>query len=84
MPEPHVSVRVDRRIWDAVASAVRPSFANNYLGRAIQAGQSITPNTVIAYEALTRNPDAFDALRKLGVGIIKPLHFGHPDRPDTI
>lgn len=83
MPEPKLPLTVDRSLWDAVAEAVRPTFADSYLSGASQFFDRLLPHTVTAYERLKAEPWAMKAIADAGLKLSKPLPFGHPDRPDT-
>lgn len=80
MVEPHLPLTVSRELWEKVADAVSPQFADSYLSGATQFGTRVTPHTVIAFERLTANARAMRCFE--GLHLLKPLPFGHPDRPD--
>lgn len=80
MAEPELPLTVSRELWDAVAEAVSPAFADSYLSGATQFGTRVTPHTVIAFERLMANVKAAKCFE--GLHLLKPLPFGHPDRPD--
>lgn len=83
MANPKLPLTVPRALWDAIANDVRPEFADSYLSKAIVAGRTITPHTTIAYDRLRQHTWASKIIADLGFTLIKPLRFGHPDRPDT-
>ncbi len=74
---------LDPRVWEAVAGVAGVPFADSYLCKAKQAGKTVTPHTLIAHERLSMRPEVRQALRDLGVTLHKPLHFGHPGRPES-
>lgn len=80
MLEPKLPLTVSRQLWDAVADAVNPNFADSYLSGATQFGTRVTPHTVIAFERIMANEQARRCFADLQ--LLKPLPFGHPDRPD--
>ncbi len=81
--EPQLPLTVQLETWEAIAEAVRPTYADSYLSGASQLGTRLTPHTLIAYERLHKEPAAMAALRELKIILIKPLHFAHPDRPNA-
>ena len=84
MAEPQLALTVPRKVWDAMANDVRPTFADSYLSGARVVGERITPHTMTAYLALTANKWAMKSLVDVGLQLIKPLRYGHPDRPDFV
>lgn len=67
-------------VWEAVALAVRPPFADSYLARAAVNEKVIRPHTLIAYDRLHAEPYAISAIEREGYTLAKPLYFGHPSR----
>ena len=84
MDEPALPLTVDIELWEAVADAVRPTFADSYLSGAIQIGRNVTPHTAIAYDRLTANEKAAQAMDGLNIKLVRPLPFGHPQRMDGV
>lgn len=82
MLEPKLPLTVARQLWDAVAEAVNPNFADSYLSGATQFGTRVTPHTVIAFERIMASGAARKCFADLGLTLLKPLPFGHRDRPD--
>ena len=83
MAEPKLPIgNVPLALWHAVATAVRPTFADSYLAHGYMNGASLTPYTLIGYKRLKANRDAMRALGS--IRLVQPLPFGHPDRPDTM
>ncbi len=67
-------------LWQAVAEAVRPTFADSYLARAVVIGRDLWPKTVIAYERLAHDAGASRAIKNLGYVLKKP-EINPPWRP---
>ncbi len=82
MFKPELPLTVPQETWDAIADAVRPTFADSYLSKAIQTGTRLTPHTTIAYDRLRKEPAAMAALHDLKIILIRPLPFAHLDRPN--
>lgn len=59
-------------LWQAVADAVRPTFADSYLARAVVVGRELWPKTTIAYLRLSRDPGAARAIKNLGYVLRRP------------
>lgn len=83
MADPKLPLTVTRTLWDAIAKAVRPEFADSYLSGAKQFPDRLVPHTVTAYERLKTDKWAMKTIAEEGLRLIEPLPFGHRDRPDT-
>lgn len=83
MAEPRLPLTVDYALWKSVAAAVRPEYADSYLSRAVQVGNTLLPYTTIAYDRLKRERAVMEILDDLGLKLTKPLHVGHRDRADS-
>ncbi len=83
MGKPELPLTVPREIWDAVAVAVRPTYADSYLSGAHVEGQNLVPHTVTAYLRLKENAAVIGVIGSFGLKLWRPLPFGHPDRPDS-
>lgn len=83
MPEPRLPLTVPMRLWQAVAEATYPAFADSYLSGADHIGQRITAHTTIAYDRMVRNHKVMAAFQVEDFALVKPLPFGHHDRPDS-
>lgn len=70
-------------LFDAMTKATSRDFAQSYLFGAEIVGRRLTPRTRIAWERLSRNPDAVDVLESLDLSLAKPELFGSP-RGSTI
>lgn len=63
-------------LWEAVAKAVRPSFADSYLARAVVVDNELWPKTTIAYDRLRQEGAAMRAIAKLGYVLKRPARNG--------
>ncbi len=81
-PEPALPLTVPRSLWDAVAEAVRPTYADSYLSGAEVKGETLWPHTTIAYDRLMKEPFAVKAITDLGLRLVRPLPFADPRRPN--
>ena len=59
-------------VWTAVAEAVRPTFADSYLARAICEEGWVIPKTRIAYDRLRDEPAAVEAIEACGFRLKEP------------
>jgi len=66
-----------------MAQSEGAAFADSYLSGAIQDGLKLTPHTTIAHDRIAKSPWARKVLEERGMVLIRPLPFGHPDRPDS-
>ena len=72
-PQPRLMLTVPEATWQAMASMVRPTFADSYLSGAIQNGATLTPRGKVAYDRLRENPYAVECLRSLNLTLGKPI-----------
>jgi hypothetical protein len=74
---------VSEGLWNDMADTVNIEFADSYLSGAKQGLKHLTTHTVTGYERMKANRWAMKVLSEHGLALLKPLPFGHPDRPDT-
>ncbi len=82
MNGPQLPLTVSESLWNAMAKDIRPEFADSYLSGAKQTASTLTPHTVTAYRRLAEHTWAKKIIPAHGLTLLKPLPFGHPDRPD--
>lgn len=71
-------ITVPQELYDAVAETVDEPYADSYLWGALLHDGKLTPRTVTAWERLKLNRAVMDAMRRLGVEMLKPKPFGSP------
>lgn len=81
---PNLPLTVSGALWRAMVLRVRPTFADSYLSGAKQTAKHLSPHTVTAYQRLRDSREAMQVFAEFGLKLVKPLPFGHPDRPDAL
>lgn len=70
---PLFPLTVPRSLWDAVAEAVNPEYADSYLWDArLLAGQRLMPRTVMAFERLRDNWAVKQLFKTMEIELEKP------------
>ncbi len=67
------------RLWQAVADAVKPTFADSYLAKAVVVDRDLWPKTTIAYDRLSRDGAARQAVKNQGFVLRAPVTGAEPD-----
>jgi hypothetical protein len=72
---PNLPLTVPREFYDCIAVACGEMFADSYLSGGELHGMTLLPRTHKAWERLTENRGAMDALRRAKVVLKEPPYF---------
>lgn len=73
---PKWQITVPQSLYDAIADPLGEPYADSYLWGAVVRGSNLIPHTVTAWERLTQNFNAREAIKAQKLTIIKPAPWG--------